>query len=107
MIGPLRFVQVVYMCDTKLAPMPQVMGRFLPDVIAGWRSRGLSSAAGPLCDWRLDLEGDLVLYEGVYYGDWSVTSESPGIFGGRSTRRSSADPGCAGKKMATRGWPKS
>ena len=78
-IGPFAFVQVTYMCDVKFAASPEVMERFFPDVMSGWRARDLANARGPLCDWRFDVQGDLILYDGVYYGDWSITSEaSPG-----------------------------
>ena len=98
-IGPPAYLQVTYMCDVKFAAPPHVMELFFPDVIAEWRSRGLSNAGGPLCDWRLEIHGDLVLNDDVYYGDWSVTAEA------------SPSPPLAlvdvpsPKKKATRRWP--
>jgi hypothetical protein len=86
-IGPLAFVHVTYLCHVKFAASPQVMERFFPDVISDWRSRGLANAKAPLCDWHLDVAADLILYDGVYYGDWSITAQAP------------ADPGpCQAKK---------
>ncbi|MBA2934641.1 hypothetical protein HZF05_11095 [Sphingomonas sp. CGMCC 1.13654] len=76
-IGPLAFVHVTYLCDVKFAASSQVMERFFPDVISDWRSRGLANAKAPLCDWHLDVAADLILYDGVYYGDWSVTARAP------------------------------
>ncbi|AOH85601.1 hypothetical protein AWL63_18330 [Sphingomonas panacis] len=76
-IGPLAFVQTTYMCDVKFAAAPEVMDRFFPTVMAGWRERGLSNADGPLCDWQFSVTSDLIDYDGVYYGDWTVFLANP------------------------------
>jgi hypothetical protein len=66
------------MCDVKFAAAPEVMDRFFPAVMADWRARGMSSAAGPQCDWRLTIFNDYVEHDGVYYGDWTVFAATPG-----------------------------
>ena len=76
-IGPLAFVQTTYMCDVKFAAAPEVMDRFFPTVMAGWRERGLSNADGPLCDWQFTVTDDLILHDGVHYGDWTVFLAKP------------------------------
>lgn len=76
-IGPLAFVQTTYMCDVKFAAAPEIMDRFFPAVMADWRERGLSNADGPLCDWQFTVTDDLILLDGVYYGDWTVFLAKP------------------------------
>lgn len=71
-IGPLAYVHTTYMCDVRFAAAPAVMERFFPSVIAEWRERGFSNASGPLCDWQFTVVDDLIEYDGVYYGDWTV-----------------------------------
>jgi hypothetical protein len=71
-IGPLAFVHTTYMCDVKFAAAPDVMDRFFPAVMAEWRERGFSNVHGPLCDWHFTIVDDLIEYDGVFYGDWSV-----------------------------------
>lgn len=76
-IGPLAFVHTTYMCDVKFACPPAVMERFFPAIMADWRMRKLSSVHAPLCDWQFDIVEDLIFYEGVYYGDWTVFIADP------------------------------
>ncbi|MDF0491566.1 hypothetical protein PX699_16730 [Sphingobium sp. H39-3-25] len=76
-IGPLAFVQTTYMCDVKFAAAPEVMDRFFPAVMADWRQQGFSNVHGPVCDWRFTIADDLIEYDGVFYGDWSVFVSSP------------------------------
>lgn len=76
-IGPLAFVQATYLSDVKFAAAPEVMDRFFPAVIAEWRKRGFCNAAGPLCHWQFTIVDDLIEYDGVYYGDWTVFQATP------------------------------
>jgi len=76
-IGPLEYVHVTYMCDVKFSATPEVMDRFFPDIMAEWRSKGYSNAAGPLCDWQFKSANDLIEYQGKYYGDWTVFVADP------------------------------
>jgi len=71
-IGPLSYVHTTYLCDVKFAAAPEVMDRFFPAVIAEWRERGYSNAQGPECEWQFNIVDDLIEYDGVFYGDWSV-----------------------------------
>jgi len=76
-IGPLAFVHTTYLRDVKFAAAPEVMDRFFPAVMANWRARKLSNALGPLCDWQFTSVDDLLEYDGVYYGDWTVFLADP------------------------------
>lgn len=71
-IGPLAYVHTTFMCDVKIAAPVDVMERFFPAVIADWRAREITSAAGPLCEWQLEILDDLIHFDGVFYGDWTV-----------------------------------
>lgn len=71
-IGPLAYVHTTYRCDVKFAASPDVMDRFFPTVMANWRAQGLSNFHGPLCDWQFNVVEDMIEFDGVYYGDWSV-----------------------------------
>ncbi|MHA3790562.1 hypothetical protein [Sphingomonas sp. YL-JM2C] len=74
-LGPFAYIHTTYMCDVKFAAPVDVMQRFFPEVIADWRARGISSATGPLCEWQFDILADLIHYDGVLYGDWSVFAD--------------------------------
>ena len=76
-IGPLEFVHTTYMCDVKFAATPDVMDRFFPAVMADWRARKVSNFHGPLCDWQFNIVDDLIEYDGVFYGDWTVFLADP------------------------------
>lgn len=80
-IGPLAYVHTTFMCDVKFAAPVDVMERFFPAVIADWRAREITSAAGPLCEWQFEILDDLIHYDGVFNGDWTVfateTTEAP------------------------------
>ena len=76
-IGPLAYVHTTYMSDVKFAAAPTVMDRFFPAVMADWRARGLSNVDGLLCDWQFTFVGDLIEYDGVYYGDWTAFIADP------------------------------
>lgn len=45
--------------------------------MAEWRAKGYSNVKGPLCDWQLHIEGDLIHYQDAYFGDWSVFLAGP------------------------------
>jgi len=91
-IGPLAFVHTTYMCDVKFAATPEVMDRFFPAVMAEWRERGFSNVHGPLCDWQFTIVGDLIEYEGVFYGDWSLFVSDPDEVAKQANSVSEAQP---------------
>ncbi len=78
-IGPLAYVHTTYMCDVKFAAPVDVIERFFPAVIADWRAREITSAAGPLCEWQFEILDDLIHYDGAFYGDWAVFASEAAV----------------------------
>lgn len=83
-LGPLAFVQVTYLADVKLTMEREAFRAAFPEQAAEWEARGVSNGAGYdrgdgsgflWVDHHLKTTSDLILYRGVYYGDWSVVGD--------------------------------
>jgi hypothetical protein len=75
-IGPLEYLQLTYMCDIKFAMKPTVFNTFFPE-LADVKARTILNPTEGDIHHSLTIENDLILYDGKYYGDCSITTEQP------------------------------
>lgn len=79
-IGPLNYVHVTYMDSVRGECPIETAEKFFPDVyaeeqeFANKNHRFMSDKT----DFWLDTPGDCILYDGVYYGDWTITTSPTG-----------------------------
>lgn len=63
-IGPLKYVHTTYACDIKFSASQVVMDKFFPGEVAYfYNGNG---------DHHLTIEDGCIIYQGKFYGDWSV-----------------------------------
>lgn len=69
-IGPLRYAHMTYCCDLKISLSREGYERYFPEEAAKERAAGLT-VCEPV-DHSLAVVKDLVVYDGRYFGDFTV-----------------------------------
>lgn len=78
-IGPLKYVHVTYMTDLKMDMEQDVAAKFFPELIEQHEEMLGRNVVPTFCgEHHLYLTEDLVVYDGKYYGDWSVSTSPTG-----------------------------
>lgn len=73
-IGPLDYVHTTYMCHVKFACDFEVLEKFFPEEAKHVRefNARYNQSIPETCPHELRVQEDLLIYDGKYYGDWSV-----------------------------------
>ncbi len=76
-IGPLDYVHGTYMTDLKIAMTDEVCAKFFPEEwerVEAFRAAHLGQVTiGYALDYRIETVDGMIVHDGKYYGDWSVS----------------------------------
>lgn len=75
-IGPLKYCHVTYMSDVKFAIENAAFRKLFPEKTAEWEAAGVSNLNHEWVEHYMTVVEDLVVFQGKFYGDFSVTAEA-------------------------------
>lgn len=75
-LGPFAYVHTTYLCDVKWALRNAEYRKLFPAQIAEWEAKGYSNVHDDYIDGNFEIVEDMIIFNGIYYGDWSVYIEN-------------------------------